>query len=120
MVSTQDFAHEVWQSLENIRDRLAVLETEVRHSRRDFLPFSRDVAGDRLTRKKGRKTRLTLTLPNGDKNNLIQMVHRVLSDRIKVVYSDMGIDEDFFIEHMELDAVARTGEVTTRWLVQGA
>ncbi len=37
MVSTQDFAHEVWQSLENIRDRLAVLETEVRHSRRDLL-----------------------------------------------------------------------------------
>lgn len=37
MVSTQDFAHEVWQSLENIRDRLAVLETEVRHGRRDLL-----------------------------------------------------------------------------------
>ena len=26
-----------WQSLENIRERLAVLETEVRHSRRDLL-----------------------------------------------------------------------------------
>ena len=37
MVSTQDFAHEVWQSLENIRERLAVLETEVRHTRRDLL-----------------------------------------------------------------------------------
>ncbi len=37
MVSTQDFAHGVWQSLENIRERLAVLETEVRHSRRDLL-----------------------------------------------------------------------------------
>jgi len=37
MVSTQDFAHEVWQSLENIRERLAVVETEVRHTRRDLL-----------------------------------------------------------------------------------
>ena len=37
MVSTQDFAHEVWQSLENIRERLAVLETELRHTRRDLL-----------------------------------------------------------------------------------
>jgi hypothetical protein len=37
MVSIQDFAHEVWQSLENIRERLAVLETEVRHTRHDLL-----------------------------------------------------------------------------------
>ena len=37
MVSTQDFAHEVWQSLENIRERLAVLETEVRHTRHDLM-----------------------------------------------------------------------------------
>jgi hypothetical protein len=48
------------------------------------------------------------------------MVHRVLSDRITVVYGDMGIDQDFFIEHMQMDAVARTGELTARWLVQGA
>jgi hypothetical protein len=27
----------VWQSLENIRERLAVLEAEVRHTRRDLL-----------------------------------------------------------------------------------
>ena len=86
----------------------------------DTYATARDVAGERLTRKKDRKTRLSLTLPNGDKNNLFQMVHRVLSDRITVVYSDMGINEDFFIEHIELDAVARTGEVTMHWLVQGA
>ena len=33
MLSTRDFAHEVWLSLENIRERLAVLETEARHTR---------------------------------------------------------------------------------------
>lgn len=37
MVSTQDFAREVWVSLENIRERLAVVETEIRHARRDMV-----------------------------------------------------------------------------------
>ncbi len=32
MLSTQDFAHRVWVSLEDIRERLAVLETVARHS----------------------------------------------------------------------------------------
>ena len=79
----------------------------------------RDAAEARLERRKARRTRLRLTLPNGDRKNLLQMVHRKLSDRITVVYPDMGIDADFFIEGMELDAEARTGEVTLRWLVQG-
>ena len=84
----------------------------------DTYDTAKDVANSRLARKKDGKARLNLVLPNGDKNNLLQMVHRVLSDRITVVYSDMGINEDFFIEHMELDAIARTGEVTARWIVQ--
>ena len=33
MLSTNDFAHQVWVSLEDIRERLAVLETEMRHAR---------------------------------------------------------------------------------------
>lgn len=33
MLSTQDFAREVWLSLKNIRERLAALETEARHTR---------------------------------------------------------------------------------------
>ena len=37
MVSTQDFAHQVWISLENIRERLAVLETELRYTRDDLV-----------------------------------------------------------------------------------
>ena len=36
MLTKQDFAHEVWLSLENIRERLAVLEAEVRHGRQDL------------------------------------------------------------------------------------
>ena len=41
MVSTQDFAREVWVSLENIRERLAVVETEIRHARRDMVRLER-------------------------------------------------------------------------------
>jgi hypothetical protein len=85
----------------------------------DTYATARDVAEARLAHKKNRKTRVSLTLPNGGQNNLMQIVHRVLSDRITVVYNEMSINQDFFIEHMALDAVARTGEVTARWLVQG-
>ena len=77
-------------------------------------------AEDRLARRKRRKTRLTLTLPNGGPANVAQMVHRVLSDRITVVYPEMGISQDFFIERMTLETVAATGEVTAHWLVQAA
>ena len=85
----------------------------------DNYAAAQSAAGSRLARKKERKPRLTLTLPNGDGKNLMQMVHRTLSDRVTVVYSDMGINQDFFIEGMELRVVARTGEMTARWLVQG-
>lgn len=53
MVSTQDFAHEVWQSLENIRERLAVLETEVRHTRRDLLRLETSLAAHQADHRRG-------------------------------------------------------------------
>lgn len=53
MVSTQDFAHEVWQSLENIRERLAVLETEVRHTRRDLLRLETSLAAHKADHRRG-------------------------------------------------------------------
>ena len=34
--------------------------------------------------------------------------------------SSLGINGDFFIEGMEVDASARTGEVTARWLARQA
>ena len=63
------------------------------------------------------KTRLVLTLPNGGGPNLAQMVHRTLSDRVRVVSSSPSIEGDFFIEGMEIIARARTGEMLARWLV---
>ncbi len=82
----------------------------------DHYAAARDVAEARLARKKTPKPRLRLTLPPGGAN-LMQMVHRRLSDRVRVSYPAMGINQDFFIEQMELEAAA--GEVTAQWLVQG-
>lgn len=73
----------------------------------------------RLAERSNPRARLSLTIPNGGGANLRQIVHRVLSDRIRVVSSYPKIDGDFFIEGMELRAMARTGEVTARWLVKG-
>ena len=73
----------------------------------------------RLAERKNPGIRLALTLPNGGGANLRQIVHRVLSDRVKVVSGYPNIDGDFFIEGMELRATARTGELTARWVVQG-
>ena len=86
----------------------------------DNYAAARQGAEARLSRRNMPHARLTLTLPNGDGKNLVQVVHRVLSDRVRVVCSDPAVNGDFFIEGMELDAVSRTGEVTARWLVQEA
>ncbi len=59
---------------------------------------AQDLADNRLARRKDPKTVVDLTLAAGDKPTLMAMVHRRLSDRVTVNYSDMGIDEDFFIE----------------------
>ena len=63
------------------------------------------------------KTRLVLTLASGGGPNLAQMVHRTLSDRVRVVSGSPSIEGDFFIEGMEIVARARTGEMLARWLV---
>lgn len=86
----------------------------------DNYAAAREAAEARLSHRKDLRPWLSLTIPNGNGANLSQVVHRVLSDRIRVVYRDMGIDREFFIEGMTLDAVAATGQVTVRWQVSGA
>ena len=66
------------------------------------------------------RARLVLILPNGSPDNLAQLVHRTLGDRVRVVSSSPTIAGDFFIEGMELKVVARTGLMEARWLVEGA
>ncbi len=86
----------------------------------DNYTAARQSAESRLARKGTDKVLLWLTLPNGNGKNIIQMVHRVLSDRVKLGVGAGQLAGDCYIEGMELKAEARTGEVTARWLVREA
>jgi hypothetical protein len=77
MVSTQDFAHEVWQSLENIRERLAVLETEVRHTRRDLLRLEASLTSH-IANHRHKNHRRTTEDDNGNGSEITIKVSRTL------------------------------------------
>ena len=52
----------------------------------------------RLDKRKDPRTRLQLTLNGGSKATMRSMIQRRISDSVAVVYSDMGISENFFID----------------------
>ena len=56
------------------------------------------VGVSRLARRKDPKTRLTLTLVGGDVPTARHMMQRRVSDLVTCVYSDMGINDTFFVE----------------------
>ena len=85
----------------------------------DNFQAARAGAEARLAQKGAARARLALTLPQDGGVNLAQIVHRVLSDRVRVVCNNPTIDGDFFIEGMEVRVTARTGQLEARWLVEG-
>lgn len=107
------------------RDSRSQARHGLRDSRVDCLftdnyEAARAGAEARLSRTGAARRRLALTLPNGGESNLVQVVHRVLADRVRVVCSDPVVDGDYFVEGMEISAVARTGSLAARWLVEQA
>ena len=52
----------------------------------------------RLDRRKDPRTVLRLTLKNGSAANLVLVLQRAVSDRLRVSYPGMGIDRPFFVE----------------------
>lgn len=84
----------------------------------DHYDAARVAANARLAERRRPHNRLSLTIPGGTNDNLAQIAHRVLSDRITVVSSNPAINADFYIEGMELRAISRTGELTVGWLVE--
>ena len=56
------------------------------------------VGASRLARRKDPKTRLTLTLVGADVPTARHMMQRRISDLVTCVYSDMGIDDTFYVE----------------------
>lgn len=86
----------------------------------DHYAAARRMAAARLARRQEPRPAWILTLTGGDSGNWRQIVQRVLSDRIRVSCPERGVNGDFFIEGMELTAVARTGEVRARWRLRAA
>ena len=86
----------------------------------DHYAAARRTAAARLARRQEPRPAWILTLTGGDEGRWRQIVQRVLSDRIRVTCPERGVNGDFFIEGMELTAVARSGEVTARWRLRAA
>ena len=84
----------------------------------DHYEAAKSAADARLADRRLPRTRLALTIPAGSSANLAQIVHRTLSDRIKVVSGNPVINADFYIEGMELKATAGAGQLIARWLLE--
>ena len=84
----------------------------------DNYEAARSAAEARLAERKTARARLALTVPGDSGANLRQVVHRLLGDRVRVVSANPAVDADFFIEGMEVRAVARSGLLEARWLLE--
>ncbi|MCH9040115.1 MAG: hypothetical protein IIC23_12070 [Chloroflexi bacterium] len=73
----------------------------------------------RLALRKDPKTVLNVVVANGSKANLMLILQRVFSDRVTVSYSDMGIDEDFFVQGHRLVVSRGWTLVERELLLQG-
>ena len=76
-------------------------------------------AGSRRDRKKDPKTVLNIVVPNGSKACLMLILHCHLSDRVTVSYSDMGINEAFFVEGHRITVGEGWTSVNRELLLQG-
>ena len=74
---------------------------------------------NRLARRKDPKTTLNIVVLNGSKSNMMAILQRGFSDRVTVSYSDMGINEDFYIEGHKMTVSEGWTMVTGEFLLQG-
>ena len=81
----------------------------------DTYDMAEAVGAHRLARKKDPKTRLTLTVQGADKTTAHAMIQRRISDLVTCIYSDMGINDTFFIEG-ESWTIDQAGYITTQTL----
>ena len=73
----------------------------------------------RRDRKKDPKTVLRVAVPNGSTANLMLILQRGFSDRVTVNYTDMGVNEDFFIEGHKVTVSEGGTMVTGELLLRG-
>lgn len=76
---------------------------------------ARTLAQSRRDRRKDPKTELTLIFLPNERTTMSNLVQRQISDLVSVSYSDMGIDEDFFIESEEWTLSHVKQKVMVKW-----
>ena len=74
----------------------------------------------RLDRRKDARTVLRLTVKNGSGANLMFLLQRVVSDRLRVSYADMGLDRSFFVEGRSITVSEGWSLVTGTLLLRAA
>jgi len=73
---------------------------------------------ERVRLRQLRKERLTLAMPNKTRANMMQIIHRSLSDRINIKYTSMGIDDTYHIEHQQVTIAEGGLWVNCEWVMQ--
>jgi hypothetical protein len=76
---------------------------------------AQDQAAARLADRKDPRTELTVKLANADKPTSTIMIQRRMSDRVTIVYSEMDISNDFYIEGEEWE-ISEGGKKVRRTL----
>ena len=74
---------------------------------------------NRLARRKDPRTVLNIVLANGSEANLMLILQSAFSDRVTISYSDMGVNEDFFVQGHRLTVSRGWTLVERELLLQG-
>ena len=75
-------------------------------------------AEKRVELRQMRKEVVTCTMPNKTRAALMQAIHRSMSDRVNLVYTDMGIDDEYHIEGRTLEFKQGNKYVQCQWTLQ--
>jgi len=73
-----------------------------------------------LARFKDPQAEIAITIVNKDATNLTQILSREISDRITVKNTELGLDDDFFINKMEHEITEGGKRHRCRWYLSGA
>jgi hypothetical protein len=79
-----------------------------------------DRARTRLNLRKQRKEIVKCSMPNSTKANMMEILHRSISDRVRVTYASMGVDDGYHIEGFILSCSNGGMLVECEWLLQQA
>ena len=99
------YSHKTAARAESPKSQIDVGRRRVLHESLHIDRFDKaqDRAYTRLGQRAARRERLKVNMKNGSRANLMQIIHRNISDRVGLLYSEMGIQDSYTIEHVALE-----------------